>query len=220
MRDNNFLQFNNDNVMKETNKKRDNFQNSCAQTVKIPSKWGNLLLLVAFFCFVNRFAVNFVAGQPLDRVVRQAMPLIPKFTPTTESIFLSQKSIGNENFSLSLPGGVLTAHGAYTIGIIGVVGVLLYVTELVTRLACCVVRRLNNPNGDRHEFEMANKLVFKMSLKFKIFIFYTEFIKVLLMSLIIFYFSRQNIGNPRQHQNPLLADFPLPPIVEFQNLRL
>jgi hypothetical protein len=162
MRDFNFMQFNSDKVTRETNLKRESYENSCAKNLKIPSKWGNLLMLVAFFCFVNRFAVNFVAGQPLDRVARQAMPLIPQYPPKVDSILPTQKSIGDESFSLSLPGGVLTAHGAYTIGIVGVVGVLLYVTELVTRLACCVVRRLNNPNGDRHEFEMANKLVLKI----------------------------------------------------------
>ena len=187
MRDINFVQFNNDQVKRENNAKRENFQNSCAQSVKIPSKWGSLLLLVAFFCFVNRFAVNFVAGRPLDRAARQAMPLIPKSESTVQSVSPSQKPLGDDSFSLSLPGGVLNARGAYTIGIIGVAGVLLYVTELITRLACCVVRRLNNPNGDRHEYDMANKLVFKMSLKLKIFIFYTEFIKVFLMLLIILF---------------------------------
>ena len=86
------------------------------------------------------------------------MPLIPKIPPTTQPISFTQ-SAGGEKFSLRLPGGVLTADGVYAIGIIGVAASVLYVTELMTRLACLVVRRLNNPNGDQHEFEMAAKLV-------------------------------------------------------------
>jgi hypothetical protein len=146
------------NSAEETNKNRDLRCNTGQPKIKVPAKFGQILVLIAFFCFVNRLAVNFVAAEPLARSSRQAMPLISKISPTTQPISLTQ-SAGGEKISLRLPGGVLTADGVYAIGIIGVAAAVLYVAELMTRLACLVVRRLNNSNGDQHEFEMAAKLV-------------------------------------------------------------
>ena len=154
---------------KEMSDKRE-FQCKTGQPkVKVPAKWGQILVLIAFFCVVNRLAVNFVAGEPLSRLSRQAMPLIPKIEPTTQPISKTEGSVG-EKFSLRLPGGVLTAEGTYAIGIIGLAAAVLYVAELLTRFFCLVVRRLNNENADRHEYEMAAKLVFNVLFRFGIMI--------------------------------------------------
>jgi hypothetical protein len=170
MQEFNIFQLNQYQAPREMNTKRElpsDQQSNCQngrKKVKIPSKWGQILLLIAFFCFINRLAINFVVAEPLRRPSRQAMPLITKTEPITQSLKptktitqpLNEQNAG-EKFSIKLPGGVLTADGVYAIGIIGVAAAALYISEQIARVACLVVRRLNNGNADRHEFEMIAK---------------------------------------------------------------
>jgi hypothetical protein len=140
---------------------------SCLATkkLKVPTKWTFFLLWFIFFAFVNHNLFNFANGFPLEEHSRQKRVIFPKINEIEKTENQSTEkptSLAGENFEIKFPGGgFINAKGIFSMGLISATAALIFVCDHFGKVVMCVIRRLNNTDGNQIELQMEDRrLVF------------------------------------------------------------
>ena len=145
-----------------------NFQKtgkSCLATkkLKIPSKWSELFLWFIFFFIVNRNFANFAHGYPLNNNLQIKRLVFPKLNPTAfiktaKSVPDQTEPTASESFEIKFPGGgIINAKGVLSMGLISATAALLFICDHFAKVVLCIVRRLNNTDGNAVEIQMEDQ---------------------------------------------------------------
>jgi hypothetical protein len=143
---------------------------SCLATkkIKIPTNWSYFLLWFIFFIFINHNLFNFANGYALDSNSRPKRVVFPNIAPTDlvnianndpetqskPSTLLSQA----ENFEVKFPGGgTINAKGIFTMGLLSATAALVFICDHIAKVFLCVIRRLNNSDGNELEIQMQDR---------------------------------------------------------------
>jgi hypothetical protein len=149
---------------------------SCLATkkVKIPTKWSFFLLWFICFWFVNHYFFNFVNANPLGANSRPKRIVFPNIEPT-EIIKTGKQNAEPEKkgqipqsevFEIKFPGGgVINTKGVYAMGLLSATAALVFICDHIAKVVLCVVRRLNNADGNELEIQLEERrLVLFLSL--------------------------------------------------------
>jgi hypothetical protein len=134
-----------------------------SKKIKIPTKWCSILLWFIFFMIVNHNLVNFANGYAVDTKVRLKRVIFPKIDPTslTDTVKESIETVepaAAENIEIKFPGGgIINAKGIFTMGLISATAALLFVCDHLAKVIMCIIRRLNNTDGNEIEIQMEDR---------------------------------------------------------------